>query len=585
MAGNNYTMLKRIAFLINTCCRVAEHRELYFNRGSLMPFRLSKPYGYAWKELFVYIFAHKESICWDGEIASAVIEVLDSWTKHIENKQEENTALAGKIGLFLLEYISNDKDLRYELKDEKIDKLQDILCNSAWMIKDELNRIFQAILEASKSDGVDACYAKINSNVYRMYSDLAECAVTDIYHYGQIPFAMPEMTIRLMEIMWISQGQLPVYRSVDIDSYFGLDSHLSSKYHPASAYKTPIINLLQNNQDAATDFLISFCNKTGENYLESHLNIDYKECMKIMIYVKEQEVEQTVSDRLWKMYRGTHVGSDLLVSLLMGFETWLLNVVKSSDANVVIDFCRNILIKSENVMLTAVVVSIAEAYPEKMIDIVCDFLKTKEIFHFDSERFLSERQASFLLHGDSIFEKERREANKLPHRQKRLEDIILQYQTNRNEISEEEYSVRLQKIYKAIDGVTKDIDTWQTSDKYAYYRMDLRQYKKVVNVKPDGKVNNMCMLMPNFTEDMMKLSKESREARNYHYMDLKLWSDFKYNGDVKFKEYDKYANATIVLKELEELWKYLCNYNGKNNSESEEQSFLYHRYLSIVSYT
>jgi hypothetical protein len=44
-------------------------------------------------------------------------------------------------------------------------------------------------------------------------------------------------------------------------------------------------------------------------------------------------------------------------------------------------------------MLTAVIVSIAEAYPEKMIDIVCDFLKTKEIFHFDADRSVSERQA------------------------------------------------------------------------------------------------------------------------------------------------------------------------------------------------
>lgn len=587
MADGNYAMLKRIAFLINICCRVAEHREIYFNRGSLMPFRLSKPSGYAWKELFMYIFAHKESICWDKEMASVVIEVLDSWTKHIENKKEENTALAGKIGLFLLEYISNDKDLRYELKDEKIDKLQDILCNSAWMIKDELSDIFQTVLDASKGDDVDACYAKINSNVYRMYSELAERAVTDIYHYGQIPFAMPEMTIRFMETMWISQGQLPVYRSIDIDSYFGIDSHLSNKYYPASAYKTPIINLLQNNQDAAIDFLICFCNKAGENYLKSNLNIDYKECMKIMIYVKGQVIEQTVSDRLWKMYRGTHVGSDLLVSLLMGFETWLLNVVKNSDANVVIDFCRDILIKSENVMLTAVIVSIAEAYPEKMIDIVCDFLKTKEIFHFDSYRFVSERQASFLLHGDNIFEEERREANKLPHRQKRLEDIILQYQTDKNEISEEEYSVQLQKIYKAIDDATKDIDTWQTSDKYAYYRMDLRQYKKVVNVEPDGKGNNMCMVMPDFTEDMEELSKESRAVSDYHfqYMDLQLWSDYKFNGNEKFKEYDKYANISIVLKELSELWGFLCNYNSRSNSESKDQSFLFHRYLSIVPYT
>lgn len=54
-----------------------------------------------------------------------------------------------------------------------------------------------------------------------------------------------------------------------------------------------------------------------------------------------------------------------------------------------------------------------------MIDIVCDFLKTKELLHFDMERFLSEGTASFLLHGDNFFEEEQRESNKLPHRRKK----------------------------------------------------------------------------------------------------------------------------------------------------------------------
>ena len=39
------------------------------------------------------------------------------------------------------------------------------------------------------------------------------------------------------------------------------------------------------------------------------------------------------------------------------------------------------------------------------------------------------------------------------------------------------------------------------------------------------------------------------------------------------------------MKELSELWEFLCNYNSKSNSESKDQSFLFHRYLSIVPYT
>ena len=155
MAKDNYAMLKKMAFLINTCCRVAEHKELYLKRGNLIPFRLSKPSGYAWKALFVYIFDHKESINWDKEMVIIIIEVLDSWTKHVENKKEENTALAGKIGLFLLEQLSNDKDLRYVVRDEQIEKLQNVVVNSAWMIKDELNNIFQIVLDVPKGDEED----------------------------------------------------------------------------------------------------------------------------------------------------------------------------------------------------------------------------------------------------------------------------------------------------------------------------------------------------------------------------------------------------------------------------------------------
>lgn len=306
-----------------------------------------------------------------------------------------------------------------------------------------------------------------------------------------------------------------------------------------------------------------------------------------MIYVNGQEVEQTASDRLWKMYRGTHVGLNLLVSLLMGFEAWLLKVTKDSETSTVIDFCRYVLIKSKNVILTAVIVSIAEAYPEKMVDIVCDLLKTKEIFHFDSDRFVSEGTALFLLHGDNLYEEERRESNKLPHRRKKLEDIILKYQTDKKGISEEEYSLRFQKIYGAIDAATEDIDTWQTSDKYAYYRMDLRHYNKLAHVEPDGEGNNMCLVMPDFTEDMEKLSKKSRETSDSHfrYMDLQLWSNYKYNENEKFKEYDKYSDITVVSKELEELWEFLCNHDNKDIEEFSYQSSLLHRYRSIVPYT
>lgn len=591
MADNNCEMLKKIAFLINTCCRVANHIDIYLNKGDLFPFRISKPSGYAWEALFAFIADNKDFIYWDKELISVVIDVLDSWTKHAENAKTDNTRIAGEIGLFLFEKISNDKDIQYSVRDEQLEKLQDVLLNSAWMIKEDLSYIFQTVIEGIKDEEEDISFSfamrNNSSNAPRMYIDLAERAVSDIYHYGNVPCAMPEMTILLMNKLWLRPVGGSLYNSPETDGDFGLNAHMSNDYYPVSAYKTPVINMLQGSQKLMTDFLIDFFNKAGNAYINSHLNTDYGECFEIIIYVKDKQIEQVASDRLWKMYRGTHVGPHLLVSLLMGVEQWLLTVVKNSETNAVVDYCQYVLMKSRNVMLTSVIVSIAEAYPEKMLDIVCDLLKTKEIFHLDSDRFVSERSASFLLFGNNLFEKERLESNKLPHRDKRLEDVILRYQTYNNGISEEDFNIRRQKIYNAIDDATADIDTWSTSDKYAYYRMDLRHYQEVIDVRSDGKGHDIYTVMPDFSEDMKELSKQSQADydNNLKYVDLQLWSEYKFNDNNKFQEYEKYSDVTVVCKELRELWEFLNGINNKENDEFSDISLIIHRYVSIVCYT
>ncbi|MFR3285083.1 MAG: hypothetical protein ACLTR6_12750 [Clostridium fessum] len=139
------------------------------------------------------------------------------------------------------------------------------------------------------------------------------------------------------------------------------------------------------------------------------------------------------------MYRGTSVSPNLLISLLMGFEKWLLMVIEHSETHIVVNYCRYILQKSRNVMLTSVIVSAAEAYPDKLFEIVCDLLRTKELFHLDSYRFTAESSASFLLSGKDLLEKERLESNRLSFRKKRLEEVILSYQTNASGLSKEAF--------------------------------------------------------------------------------------------------------------------------------------------------
>lgn len=593
MTDNSCTMLKRIIFLINTCCRVAEHSDIYWSKGNLIPFRLAKPSGYAWESLFRFIENNKNSICWDKELISAVIDVLDSWTKHKENVRGETTEIAGKVGIFLFEEISKNREWRYAVRKEQIEQIQNILLNSAWMIREDLKKIFQTVIDGMVDDQESKkipyliTMRETELEVPKGYIKLAKCAISDILHYGEVPYAMPKTTIQLMRTLWLSPANTSCYQNVDIDEDFGLNEYMTKCYHPISAYKTPVIGMLQKNPKLMIDFLIEFFNETGNTYLNSYLKKTYDECYKIIIYVKGNKIEQMASDRLWRMYRGTHVGPNLLVSLLMGIEQWLLSRVKTWETKDAVEYCQYILMKSQNVMLTSVIVSIAEAFPEKLFDVVCDILKTKEIFLLDANRFASEKTASFLVGGRNIFEIERLESNKLAHRRKRLENIIFEYQTNKDKVIEQEFEIRRKKLYAAIDEATADIDTWREIYKFAYYRMDLRHYQAVVDVQSDDNGHNIYAVMPDFSEDMKKLSRETQKEyeNSFRYADLELWSNNKFNKNENSKKYTKYEDIKVTCKELKEVWS-LINSNINNEKEkANEISLNVYRYIAIASYT
>ena len=262
-------------------------------------------------------------------------------------------------------------------------------------------------------------------------------------------------------------------------------------------------------------------------------------------------------------------------------------VIEHSETHIVVNYCRYILQKSRNVMLTSVIVSAAEAYPDKLFEIVCDLLRTKELFHLDSYRFTAESSASFLLSGKDLLEKERLESNRLSFRKKRLEEVILSYQTNASGLSKEAFDLRKQTLYQAIDRAAADIDTWSSNNKFAYYRMDLRRYQEIVDVRENEHGQTLCTVLPDFTEDMKALSQKSAAAYEPHlkYMDLQLWSDYKFHHDVKFREYKKYENVRTICSELNEIWAYMDAEVRNEELSSDDISVIVHRFTAIASYT
>ena len=79
----------------------------------------------------------------------------------------------------------------------------------------------------------------------------------------------------------------------------------------------------------------------------------------------------------------------------MALEKWLLDLAEFTEEKTICQFCEYLLRKSASAAITAVVLSVVIAYPDKLFPISCILLKTKEVFVFDIARLQAEHSADF----------------------------------------------------------------------------------------------------------------------------------------------------------------------------------------------
>ena len=169
-----------------------------------------------------------------------------------------------------------------------------------------------------------------------------------------------------------------------MNGFFGLNENMSQNYYPSSAFQTPVYSLLYSNFRECVDFIIETMNVSAEQYKNSSLNSDYNECQEIEINLSEKEtIKQIASYRLWNIHRGTGVSPDVLRSILMALEKYLLEQFKTLPDEKAVEICLYLIRKSNNVSITSLVVSLVTAFPEKLFEVSCILIKTKEIFDFD----------------------------------------------------------------------------------------------------------------------------------------------------------------------------------------------------------
>jgi len=269
--------------------------------------------------------------------------------------------------------------------------------------------------------------------------------------------------------------------SIELEIHFGIKPHLSHGYFPASAYRTPMLPLLRQHPRIALEFIIGVFNHVAEWYAHPRVSDRLEPAFEVELRLPDSTLKkQWCNGRLWNLYRGTSVGPDVLQSYLMALERWLYELARQApkrlDAILV-----DLLAKSDNSAIIAVVASVTTAFPFQCGESLLTLLTAREYVMMDRHRLATESRGvteifgNLLAHRNAenrLYQSERDEADKWPHRRQDLEFAITQLQFTH-------FAERVQKILDNHRQTIANLSVQNDDDRLwrlALHRMDLRGY-------------------------------------------------------------------------------------------------------------
>lgn len=580
LLNNDCSLLKQICLLIRLGCREVDN-SFFEKIGYVvtdflsMEFVLTKPKGNGWRSLIKFIYNNNSSIGEDK--FHLILPVIHDWNG--SNKIGQTTRYSSLLGLKYYEW--GIKEKIYITNDDKGKKLVLTILYGVKEIRTEISLLIDQIIENKWKKPNDP-YILMSQYIL---SKLECFAVAN---------TLPEKVIGLAKLFWTYDppklDRFYGHSSTGVDHHFGV-THDSQNYYPPSAYRTPIYSLLQADLKLTLDFVIEFINAATEKYVASSL--DQNGVEEVTIVLKNgSSIKQYISNRLWCLYRGTQGNSNILESIHMSLERFLLEQGKHYSSENIETILYYILSRTNSTALSSLISSIVVAFPEKTFQVAKILFRNKEFFIYDTSRHALDQTHKMQLtifknkfginSMNELHENERISACDEKHRKFTLEDIMLQYQFFRSsETSEAEADKRIEEISKILDfhydelpeteNETHDDKTWRLY----LARMDRRKMSPVTTQTKDGV---MIEFNPEIDSELKEYSenalKESIEP--YKHTSLLLWSNNRLYGRDADEKYERYESDPLcALEEVKVLW-------SEINRRSDAASPYYNRSLPSV---
>lgn len=267
---------------------------------------------------------------------------------------------------------------------------------------------------------------------------------------------------------------------------------------------------------------------------------------------------------LWNAYRGTQAAPDLLQSIHMALEKYLLDFAKTASKETLEYWCIYLIKNSISASITALVTSIVLANSSKLFNVAKIIFQTKEFFQYDTSRLLLDRTPFLVASGfnieNEIFDDERKKTYEDTHRKMALEHLALNYQFFRNEDeSEDEIKERQEIIWKIFDNYYSELpDKIKQTEQDKVWRIYLARMDRRKMTPEYEKVDEGILIKfnPEIDSELREMSESSSKhlSESMKHMDLRWWAEYRFRGDDKYKSYQKYEkDIKLIIAEVKEI--------------------------------
>lgn len=471
---NDKQLLRRVIHLLRVACVTTPS---WLGTMAAPASLLNVPEGQAWACVLRLVQTHLQSFVQGDH--SLLLGLIKDWARGVswQTPYPEGAESAGAIAYWLLPSFDD-----YRSDEQRKQTLQ-VIAKIPNADRERFAALLQGSREGEKREGAAEDFREI---IFENLEGMP--AARD----------MPDLIVSAAnDYLLCSESDLrrnwQYASSLELETLFGIKHWRSHGFFPASAYRGLFLPLLRYHPRQGLAFIINVFNHSAEWYAHPRVREEYVEppFEMTLTFADGTSRAQWCNTRLWNLYRGTSVGPYVLQSLLMALERWLLEFAEAHprelDGALV-----HILQQSASAALTAVVASVATAFPRSSGETLLVLLRSRLCILLDRQRLAQEVQSPSHLSGlmprldvgDKIYDEERKEADSRPHRRHDLETAIANLQLGLLALRVHEILDQYRTEMPPVEEQNEDDRIWRL----AMHRMDLRQYTIAENTTEDSVV-------------------------------------------------------------------------------------------------